>query len=1142
MSLHTLAQHLQTAGRGDDKVLVHMTPNEVQGLQSLAMAHGGSLTVNPETGLPEAGFLSNLLPTIIGAGLSIASGGALSPLMAAGITGGGYAIATGSLGKGLMAGLGAYGGAGLAGSLASAAPVDAAAAAMQTPALHVANAQMPVAAGSFTPAAGTGVEAMKAGMYGTNAAGQPLGVFSTVPGPYAPPAPSFLGMQGGQTGANLTAMQQNAAATSPIVRSTEATVADTGMRQAPSVLTNVGAGIKELFNDPEKLKKYVSENKMTLASSLLPALLSREEAKRAEEPVYNLRNYNWNRPFNPSPIAPGSTAERTYFADGGMTVENMSQQNAMMDNPRYPMAYQNTPTYALPSERPISQNVLYPATDAGVTPYSGIASLAKGGPAVLTPGSSTAQPKASPAKGVPVSSPLAGPGYGSMYFGPSVAAATAPKVVPAPVVPPPISSTGIVGGAGTLAAMKEQAKTDRALSQAARIPPAPPPKAPAQTTTTTTKAPVTTTNTSATTTKPPVIKEVKTGLPERTSEGITARGYTGTTKTGQKTSTTVANFEPKTITADDVRAAFKKQKITREPNEDEIRQYTVGKNKATSLQDLDDKVFDFVNGNDPGTTKTTPTSGQQFAATGEPTSSTYKKVAYGAITPTTGWDKAVRYIEPDEITKVFNEVALRDPTQAEIDKYLGKKMSLQGLADAVNKTPDLNEKRTFTDDELQDLAKYYWGKELTTSQLKGFKNFTSLRQVRNAFGSEKPYIDNLNKINETAFTKQQTSLAGPAALLDVSSAFYDIMQRKPNSTELDALLAKNLTEADLEKELKKSNEYVHRFLLYSPNSDKYIGDLNPYGATTKPKEGEVAEEEVPGEEVPGEEVADGTVTLPRGGGSGLVPGVTYKPLSAADLEKFKKEYREYKPSDYSGNVSTYLTSILPQNVSTQSIYTPLGATGALPEYKIEGAMPYYRPEETLGLTNLYSQLAAKAPDLATGLSFTPTQGQIATSPFANTTPGLITLKSSALPQKYVPPTPIIPGTTTQIAALTPEEQAILSSSQSLPQNVEPYASGGIAGHSYNLGDYSDGGRLLKGPGDGVSDSIPASIGNRRPARLADGEFVIPARIVSELGNGSTDAGARQLYAMMDRIQKARRRSVGKGRVAVDSNARKLLPV
>ena len=103
------------------------------------------------------------------------------------------------------------------------------------------------------------------------------------------------------------------------------------------------------------------------------------------------------------------------------------------------------------------------------------------------------------------------------------------------------------------------------------------------------------------------------------------------------------------------------------------------------------------------------------------------------------------------------------------------------------------------------------------------------------------------------------------------------------------------------------------------------------------------------------------------------------------------------------------------------------------------------------------------------------------------------------------------------------------------------AGGSISDAGYNLGGYSDGGRLLRGPGDGVSDSIPAVIGRKQPARLADGEFVVPARIVSELGNGSTEAGARKLYAMMDRIQKARGKTVGKGKVAKNSRSEKYLP-
>lgn len=92
------------------------------------------------------------------------------------------------------------------------------------------------------------------------------------------------------------------------------------------------------------------------------------------------------------------------------------------------------------------------------------------------------------------------------------------------------------------------------------------------------------------------------------------------------------------------------------------------------------------------------------------------------------------------------------------------------------------------------------------------------------------------------------------------------------------------------------------------------------------------------------------------------------------------------------------------------------------------------------------------------------------------------------------------------------------------------AGGGIADHS-SLGSYAAGGnpRLLKGPGDGMSDNIPAQIGASQPARLADGEFVVPADVVSHLGNGSTDAGAKRLHSMMDNVRKARtgRKTQGK---------------
>jgi hypothetical protein len=80
-----------------------------------------------------------------------------------------------------------------------------------------------------------------------------------------------------------------------------------------------------------------------------------------------------------------------------------------------------------------------------------------------------------------------------------------------------------------------------------------------------------------------------------------------------------------------------------------------------------------------------------------------------------------------------------------------------------------------------------------------------------------------------------------------------------------------------------------------------------------------------------------------------------------------------------------------------------------------------------------------------------------------------------------------------------------------------YAAGGI------LEMLAGGGqpRFLSGGGDGMSDSIPATIDGQQEARLADGEFVIPADVVSHMGNGSSKAGAKQLYSMMDRVRKAR---------------------
>lgn len=99
--------------------------------------------------------------------------------------------------------------------------------------------------------------------------------------------------------------------------------------------------------------------------------------------------------------------------------------------------------------------------------------------------------------------------------------------------------------------------------------------------------------------------------------------------------------------------------------------------------------------------------------------------------------------------------------------------------------------------------------------------------------------------------------------------------------------------------------------------------------------------------------------------------------------------------------------------------------------------------------------------------------------------------------------------------------AILEYYKSLSENTK-YAKGGY----------------LDGQGDGMSDSIPATIEGKQPARLADGEFVVPADVVSHIGNGSTKAGATRLYSMLDKVRKARTGSTKQGR---QINPNKYLP-
>jgi len=370
MSLHQLAQTVQSRGRGDDKVLMHVTPAELGGLQSLAMKHGGSLTINPETGLPEAGFLKNILPTLLGAGLAMTGVGAP---MAALMVGGGTALATGSLQKGLMAGLGAYGGAGMGAGLASLGGAGAGAGAGAAASNIIPNAATPL-----SQAVNTAGAANAAASNMSMAAGA-----SPVASIFAPP---------------LTAANQAMSIAQPTATmGSNFAAAGRGLKTATSGLE----GLKAAQGAIGAVAPYSTA---ITGMSLLHGL--RKDPAEAEKQKSLIRPYEYERTQNQQAYTPSApvygqpfdSSERNYFTDkytaltpyeapgpeymkasGGVValqeggpVADMSAMNTMGVGAPYPQSRINTPSYSTSGmQAPMGEEVLSSSMDVAVNPYTG---------------------------------------------------------------------------------------------------------------------------------------------------------------------------------------------------------------------------------------------------------------------------------------------------------------------------------------------------------------------------------------------------------------------------------------------------------------------------------------------------------------------------------------------------------------------------------------------------------------------------------------------------------------------------------------------------------------------------------------------------------------------------------------------------
>lgn len=397
------AQGLAALGRGPDTMLVHMAPEEVAGLQALALKHGGTLTINPETGLAEAGFLKKILPMVAGFALGPAGFGLMSSAMAGLTVGGLSALSSGSLEKGLMAGLGAYGGSGLGESLMGAGTNALSSAGAGTPVPAGVTQAVPVAAPVAATPSAVSAAKIAPDFYG--------GTANEVASAYGYTAPAIDAAQSVSTVTPTINTAELAAQAGPstgdFARFDRAFSPGLGASQTDKL----GAGFNAATSSPSAALEFAKANKMPLAA-LGVAALSGADDKKAPAPQSQgmIRPYTYTRTKVPGAFDrtanDSSSQERQYFNDqytarepykapgpeymaAGGPVEAMSNANAIGMNTGYPQSSIRTGVYTAPTQVPVSQNMVTGAQDAAVNPYTGEVQFAEGG----TVGGYTYDPK-----------------------------------------------------------------------------------------------------------------------------------------------------------------------------------------------------------------------------------------------------------------------------------------------------------------------------------------------------------------------------------------------------------------------------------------------------------------------------------------------------------------------------------------------------------------------------------------------------------------------------------------------------------------------------------------------------------------------------------------------------------------------------
>ena len=894
MSLQLAAQHLASQGRGPDSMLIHMSPKEVQSLQEIARAHGGSLSINPDTGLVEAGFLKNLLPMIAGMGITALTGGAAAPWMIGLGVGGVQAARTGSLEKGLMAGLGAYGGAGLMGGLsASAGAAEAANSASNL----AGKAVPPIEQINPSNALSMG-DKLKYGIQG-------------------------LGTETGR-GAALNAL---------------------------------GGG----FNAAK-----------TTAMALSPALMDSGEGsgnvpKDDERYVYN---YDPGRVANPNEGYTGAaTGERTYFRpsytrlpnarglanggvasfdEGGFTDDkNMSglqgaaaAQGIQPFNGAVPFAQQAVPTAPTGNIQPVADNPYYKMTGQSSDAYKYLMGL---GP---TSGTSPTVAKS--------------PSYATT---PTTGSS---EVVSAPTAPPPQSY------------------------------------------------------------QPPIAPLVDTDTYDQDNQDAINRLEESMREEALAESARASDIDDATISTDPViEDTIREITPVPETPEELLNRDEFGKLEAAiAANNLDDSarasaIDDATISTDNNNTYSgfDPTSANPTIPVETLTPSPANDDELGYLTsrpeidvaPDNGAAEAVAR-EQEDIAREENQrnQELMGDRQPEPELTLETAAPL--IMDEIYRSADNDDKNPYYSD--------------TTEEVQDFQNVdNSGAAIGSMAGDNSLNNDKNTYIDPVSLPPEE--LPDPFGSYPGDPTYIEPVQPEPVQPE--PVQPEPVQPEPVQPEPVQPEPVITRSLTPEPEP---VREPEPVGPFTEQEE------------------------LPEEFDQYLQPEPVREPEPVGPFTE-----QEELPEEFDQYLQPEPEPVMPS-----------------PDEDFPSSEDYYNDFGDYGGFEGYNESDEDSYDYA-----------------GNAKGGLMA--------------------------------------------AHRYAMGGSA-----LGGYSDGGRLLRGPGDGVSDSIPASIGrNRQPARLADGEFVVPARIVSELGNGSTEAGARKLYAMLDRIQKARQGSVGKDKVAKNTRADRYLP-